>query len=77
MLKRPSRLVTIGAISTLAVIPIIGAPGHGLAATPTPPIQFSHEVVVDEQRNGFEPDIEASSTGAYYTSVPNGSSSTL
>lgn len=37
-------------------------------------MQFSHEVVVDEQRSGFEPDILIDSKDRMYTSVPNGSS---
>lgn len=40
------------------------------SATP----QFSHEVVVDEQRDGFEPDIQVAPHDTLYTSVPNGSS---
>ena len=37
-------------------------------------MRFSHEVVVDEQRSGFEPDILVDSKDRMYTSVPNGSS---
>ncbi|MGN6475121.1 MAG: hypothetical protein ACTHK4_15925 [Mycobacteriales bacterium] len=37
-------------------------------------MRFSHEVVVDEQRSGFEPDILIDSKDRMYTSVPNGSS---
>jgi hypothetical protein len=41
-------------------------------------LKFSHEVVVDHQRDGFEPDVVAGhgSAGPIYTSVPSGSSST-
>jgi hypothetical protein len=46
------------------------------AATQLPKnaMQFSHEVVVDEQRSGFEPDILVDSKDRMYMSVPNGSS---
>jgi MYXO-CTERM domain-containing protein len=37
-------------------------------------IRFSHEVVVDEQRSGFEPDVLVDGKDRMYTSVPNGSS---
>jgi hypothetical protein len=37
-------------------------------------VRFSHEVVVDEQRSGFEPDVLVDSKDRLYTSVPNGSS---
>jgi hypothetical protein len=37
-------------------------------------LRFSHEVVVDEQRSGFEPDILVDHKDRMYTSVPNGSS---
>ncbi len=41
-----------------------------------PKIQFSHAVVVDEQRPGFEPDVKIDSNGTIYTSVPFGFSTT-
>jgi hypothetical protein len=41
-----------------------------------PPIRFSHAVVVDEQRPGFEPDVKAAGNGAIYSSVPFGFSTT-
>jgi hypothetical protein len=44
------------------------------SALPRDAMRFSHEVVVDEQRNGFEPDVLIDSKDRYYTSVPNGSS---
>lgn len=37
-------------------------------------VRFSHEVVVDEQRSGFEPDVLVDGKDRMYTSVPNGSS---
>ena len=39
-------------------------------------IAFSHGVVVDEQRPGFEPDVKVDSQGQVYTSVPYGFSTT-
>jgi hypothetical protein len=38
------------------------------------PLKFSHEVVVDQQRSGFEPDVAIDNADRYYTTVPNGSS---
>ncbi len=40
------------------------------------PISFSHAVVVDHQRPGFEPDVKVDGNGAIYTSVPFGFSTT-
>jgi hypothetical protein len=37
-------------------------------------LRFGHEVVIDHQRSGFEPDIVLDSKGRIYSSVPNGSS---
>ena len=53
-------------------------PGHtsNAGASPTP-LRFSHEVVTDEQRDGFEPDIQVAPGDALYTSVPNGSSTSI
>lgn len=61
-------------ILALALVTLAVAP-RGSAATPA--IKFSHEVVVDQQRDGFEPDIQVAPDGTYYTSVPNGSSTSL
>ena len=36
-------------------------------------LKFGHEVVIDHQRSGFEPDIVLDSKGKVYSSVPNGS----
>jgi hypothetical protein len=43
------------------------------AASPAAPV-FGHEVVIDHQRSGFEPDIVVTSKNVLYSSVPNGSS---
>ena len=55
----------------------VAATGSPRAAASAPGMQFSHEVVIDQQRDGFEPDIEVAPDGTYYTSVPNGSSTSL
>ena len=55
------------------------ASGTNAAATPNASgaIAFSHEVVVDEQRPGNEPDVKVDgSSGTIYTSVPFGFSTT-
>jgi hypothetical protein len=46
------------------------------AAQPQDPITFSHAVVVDQQRPGFEPDIKVAPNGTIYSSVPFGFSTT-
>ena len=42
----------------------------------TPATGFSHAVVVDQQRPGFEPDVKVDTSGNVYTSVPFGFSTT-
>jgi hypothetical protein len=51
------------------------AHGSGRATQPAA-IAFSHAVVVDQQRPGFEPDVKVAGDGAIYTSVPFGFSTT-
>jgi hypothetical protein len=41
------------------------------------PLRFSHEVVLDNQRDGFEPDIQVGPNDELYSSVPNGSSTSI
>ena len=76
-MREAARIASICTVVGLALTPVavLAASGEGQAATPA--IQFSHEVVVDEQRDGFEPDIQVAPDGTYYTSVPNGSSTSL
>src|SRR5690242_8182022 len=45
-------------------------------AAPAPAIGFSHAVVVDQQRPGFEPDVKVDTSAKVYTSVPFGFSTT-
>jgi hypothetical protein len=71
-------LACAGVLSAGAIV--VGAD----AATPPPTatrttapasgLRFSHEVVVDQQRSGFEPDIAIDQADRWYSSVPNGSS---
>jgi hypothetical protein len=46
----------------------------GAATTTAAGPVFGHEVIIDHQRSGFEPDIVVSSKDVLYSSVPNGSS---
>jgi len=46
------------------------------AVAKMPPITFSHAVIVDEQRPGFEPDVKVAPNGTIYTSIPFGFSTT-
>jgi hypothetical protein len=65
------------------LIPLAGASGaqgtiHRTAsARHGAPIRFSHAVIVDEQRPGFEPDVKVDGRGVIYSSVPNGFSTTI
>jgi hypothetical protein len=52
------------------------AAGADASTAPKPALRFSHEVVVDQQRSGFEPDIAIDGKDRWYSSVPNGSSTT-
>ena len=64
-------LAVISVAGALASGPVFASGGGG-----TSPLRFSHEVVVDNQRDGFEPDIQVGPGNVMYTSVPNGSSTT-
>src|SRR4051812_31144108 len=48
-------------------------PAGAATSTSAGPV-FGHEVVIDHQRSGFEPDIVVTSKDDLYSSVPNGSS---
>jgi hypothetical protein len=50
--------------------------GGTAPAAPAPAIGFSHAVVVDQQRPGFEPDVKIDTGDNVYTSVPFGFSTT-
>src|SRR4051794_29795340 len=72
MPRRP--VLLLAAAGTLSVS--IGAlvAGASASAPRLPALRFSHEVVVDQQRSGFEPDIAIDGNDRWYSSVPNGSS---
>src|SRR4051794_2505727 len=72
MPRRP--VLLLAAAGTLSVS--IGAlvAGASASAPRLPALRFSHEVVVDQQRSGFEPDIAIDNADRWYSSVPNGSS---
>jgi|GEM_PF-1722233 len=78
-------LATMAAASLAAVILLAGQPASArggqshrrpLARAAAASIGFSHAVVVDEQRPGFEPDVKVAPNGSIYTSVPFGFSTT-
>ncbi|MBV9293013.1 MAG: hypothetical protein JO222_11240, partial [Frankiales bacterium] len=56
------------AAGTVAAVAATQSPAHHSA------LKFSHEVIVDQQRSGFEPDVAIDGKDRYYSSVPNGSS---
>src|ERR1035437_3755320 len=72
----------IGVLLGALILAVTGATMSSLAASPraakqaTTAIGFSHAVVVDQQRPGFEPDVKIDSGGSIYTSVPFGFSTT-
>ncbi len=53
-----------------------GATPRARPAQASDQIGFSHAVVVDQQRPGFEPDVKVDSNGEIFTSVPFGFSTT-
>src|ERR1700719_2165072 len=61
---------------TLALAAQGAATANRVPARPGP-IRFSHAVIVDEQKPGFEPDIKVDHKGVIYSSVPNGFSTTV
>ena len=76
---QPRRLVLAAAAAVLTASALSGSAGlAGTALLPTADaasgLRFGHEVVIDHQRSGFEPDIVLDSKGKIYSSVPNGSS---
>src|SRR5579864_7181048 len=80
--RRPVRLGAV-ALALVALAAAVLAQASASRASSAPvaraadgAIGFSHAVVVDEQRPGFEPDIKVDSNGTVYTSVPFGFSTT-
>src|SRR3954471_22312550 len=64
---------------TVALLSATALVAGGVSATAAPSksaLRFSHEVVVDQQRSGFEPNISIDGADRWYSAVPNGSSTT-
>ena len=61
-------------VLVLAALAAAAAAASVPAGAATAPLAFGHEVVIDHQRSGFEPDIVVDSKNTIYSSVPNGSS---
>lgn len=75
---RRIRLLLAGTVIVAAGLTGVTLAGSsGRAGAAPAPLRFSHEVVTDEQRDGFEPDIQVAPGDNLYTSVPNGSSTTI
>src|SRR4051812_29440863 len=74
----PPALTRRALAATAAALLAGSAAAAGLVPSPaaaaTPALRFGHEVVIDHQRSGFEPDIVTDSKGRIFSSVPNGSS---
>jgi len=70
-MRRSVYALALVGVGLLAVAPTVATSAK---ASTTPGLRFSHEVVVDEQRDGFEPDIQVGPGDVLYTSTPNGSS---
>jgi hypothetical protein len=67
-------LLLVTGVTTVASS-VAAAPKHRARAA-ADSIGFSHAVVVDQQRPGFEPDVKIDSHGLIYSSVPFGFSTT-
>jgi hypothetical protein len=70
---RPRRTPLILSALALAAAGAATLPAGAATSTAAAPV-FGHEVIIDQQRSGFEPDIVVSSKDVLYSSVPNGSS---
>lgn len=66
-----------GAIAGAAILASQGTAAAARSAARPGPIRFSHAVIVDEQKPGFEPDVKVDHRGVIYSSVPNGFSTTI
>jgi len=75
--RRWIRLVAATGLAGAGVLALSVPDRSSHASAATTPLKFSHEVVTDEQRDGFEPDIQVAPHDTLYTSVPNGSSTTI
>jgi hypothetical protein len=68
-------LVALVIAATLATVSS-GATSPRAKSRATAPIGFSHAVIVDQQRPGFEPDVKVDGNGTVYSSIPFGFSTT-
>ncbi|MCU1595673.1 MAG: hypothetical protein JWO12_3065 [Frankiales bacterium] len=68
------RVMAAAAAALLAASAGTAASGSVAQAAKPNALRFGHEVIIDHQRSGFEPDIVVDSKGSIYSSVPNGSS---
>jgi hypothetical protein len=59
-----------------SAVAVFASTGGTAPAATAPAIGFSHAVVVDQQRPGFEPDVKIDTNGNVYTCVPFGFSTT-
>jgi hypothetical protein len=81
-MKDPGRRLAAALAAAITTLLLAGAATSASVAHRTgrvaasSPIGFSHAVVVDEQRPGFEPDVKVDSGGVVYSSVPFGFSTT-
>lgn len=73
--RRPAAIAVLGA-SLLTAPLALGAQASNRQAPAQVPV-FSHEVLTDFQRSGFEPGIQIDSHDNLYTSVPYGFSDTM
>ncbi len=69
--RRPV-LPIIGTGLVLAGLATTSHPATPVKAATGPAVTFSHQVVVDHQRPGFEPDLKVAPDGSLYGSVPFG-----
>jgi hypothetical protein len=86
ILKQRRGVAGAAGATTAAIVAGLLAASAGAAAPPVArhlvghaaavPATFSHAVIVDEQRPGFEPDVKVDSAGTIYSSVPFGFSTT-
>ena len=78
--SRRSTTTVIGVLLAALILAVGGVTVSSLAASPraakNSALGFSHAVVVDQQRPGFEPDVKVDANGNIYTSVPFGFSTT-
>src|SRR3954452_1719882 len=70
--RRPTLVLAAAGVLSLSLGALVA--GADASSSARPALRFSHEVVVDQQRSGFEPDIAIDNADRWYSSVPNGSS---